>query len=121
MNKNTLTDGLFTAVDGMDAEAFASFLADDVVFRFANADPVQGKEATREVVAGFFAAIKALHHDIDRVWEQDDAVICEGMVTYTRHDSTTLEVPFVIVLILAGGLIGEYLIYVDASELFPAA
>ncbi len=121
MNRTALTEGLLKAVDDMDTDGFAGFLADDVSFRFGNADTVHGKAATREAVAGFFASVKSLHHELERVWDQEDAVICQGMVTYTRHDSTALKVPFVNVLILENDRIGEYLIYVDASQLYSAS
>lgn len=120
MNSTAFAESLLESVDGMDAGGFAGFLADDVTFRFGNAEEVRGKAATREVVAGFFASIKALHHELERVWSQDDAIICQGTVTYTRHDATTLQVPFVNVLILRNDLIAEYLIYVDASELYAS-
>lgn len=121
MNRTAMTKSLFAAVDGKDADAFVRFLADDVSFRFGNADPVHGKPATHEAVAGFFASIKGIRHELERVWNYEDAIICQGVVTYTRHDSTELKVPFVNVLGLRNELIGEYLVYVDASQLYSRA
>jgi len=43
------------------------------------------------------------------------------MVTYTRHDSSTLTVPFANILRFEGDLIDEYLIFLDVSELYKSA
>jgi hypothetical protein len=48
---------LFAAVDRRDAEAFVTFLTDDAVFRFGNAEGVAGRTAIREAVDGFFQSI----------------------------------------------------------------
>jgi len=112
---------LFESIDSQDAETFAAFLSDDVRFRFGNADLVKEKAAVREVVAGFFASINGLHHEIQDVWEQRDAVVCHGVVTYTRHDSSTLTVPFANVFKMNGDLIREYLIFADVSQLYDPA
>jgi TRAP-type uncharacterized transport system substrate-binding protein len=48
-------------------------------------------------------------------------VICHGTVTYTRHDASTLTVPFANIFRTRDDLIDEYLIYVDASALYLPA
>jgi len=108
---------LVKTIDDMDTDGFAAFLADDVVFRFGNAEPVVGKTAARDAVRGFFGSIRGLSHDVVRVWDEEDAVVCHGKVTYTLHDSSTLSVPFANILSVRGDLITEYLIFVDTSEL----
>ena len=112
------TTQLFQAIDNQDTEGFVSFLDTNVVFRFGNADPVNGKAATGEVVGGFFGSIKGIKHELVNLWEIDDAVICHGMVTYTRHDSSKLSVPFANIFGMKGKLIKEYQIFVDVSELY---
>jgi ketosteroid isomerase-like protein len=111
------TRRLFESIDDTDVDGFAAFLADDVSFTFGNAPSVKGKAAVRDVVGGFFGSIKGLRHDLERVWDEEDTVICHGKVTYTRHDSSTLSVPFANILGVRGDLITEYLIFVDTSEL----
>jgi ketosteroid isomerase-like protein len=112
---------LFQSIDTRDTSAFLTFLSDDVVFRFGNAEQVKGKENVGEAVRGFFESIQALEHDLHEIWEHPDAVICHGMVTYTRHDSTTLTVPFANVFGIDGDLVRDYLIFVDVSELYAPA
>jgi len=109
---------LFGAIDRMDATALASFLTEDSVFRFGNAEPVRGNNNVREYVAGFFSSIMALKHDVHGIWEKDDVVTVQGEVTYTRKDGRLVTVPFVDLFKMNGVLIHEFLIYIDASPLF---
>ncbi len=121
MAKGDWVRRLFRSIDDRDTEAFLAFLADDVLFRFGNAGPVNGKAAVRDVVRGFFDSIKGLNHHIAETWDEPDAAICHGTVTYTRHDSSTLSVPFANILRTRAGLIKEYFIYVDVSKLYRSA
>jgi ketosteroid isomerase-like protein len=112
---------LFAAIDRRDADAFVTFLTDDATFRFANADGVVGRAAIREAVGGFFASIASLDHTLDDVWTPPGAVIVHGSVTYTRHDGSRLSVPFANVFKLQGEKIRDYLIFLDASQLYVPA
>lgn len=109
--------GLFAAIDRKDADAFAGFLAEDAVFRYGNLPAVTGRGAIRDFVAGFFGSIRAVSHTVLESWQAGDAVICRGEVAYTRHDGSTLSVPFANILRLTGERVRDYLIYVDASAL----
>jgi ketosteroid isomerase-like protein len=120
MDRNHWTARLFQSIDKQDTEAFLGFLAGDVRFRFGNADPVNGRAPVGEAVSGFLGSIKALRHDLVGAWDNGDAVTCHGTVTYTRHDSTTLTVPFANVFGVRDGLIEEYLIFVDTSDLYTS-
>jgi len=109
---------LFRALDAFDADTLASFLTDDAVFVFGNAEPVRGKQAIHGVVAGFFTSINAIRHDLLETWTLLQVVICRGTVTYTRHNGSQLRVPFANIFKLQNGLIQDYLIYVDNSQLY---
>lgn len=109
---------LFDSIDNCKLGDFLSFLSDDVVFRFGNADPARGKESVAAVVGGFFDSIKGLRHDVIGTVAQDGAIACHGVVTYTRHDETTLTVPFANVFKFADDLVREYYIFIDVSELY---
>ena len=109
---------VFNAIDRMDANTFASFLTEDSVFRFGNAEPVRGRNNVKEAVAGFFSSIRSLKHDILGIWESGDVVTVKGEVSYTKKDGERVTVPFVDLLRLNGFLIQEYLIYIDASPLY---
>ena len=121
MGKAEWINGLFQSIDNSNTDAFLTFLSDDVTFRFGNAEPVKGKENVGNTVQGFFDSIKTLSHDLHEVWEHPDAVVCHGTVTYTRHDSTTLTVPFANVFGINGNLVRDYRIFVDVSQLYNPA
>jgi ketosteroid isomerase-like protein len=108
---------IFAAIDRKDAEGFVSFLTVDASFRFANAPVMRNRKAIREGVGLFFTGIKKLRHRISGIWEQDGMIICEGEVTYTRHDDSALTLPFVDILRLKGELVFDYRVYMDISPL----
>lgn len=109
---------LFAAIDARDADAFVSFLAADARFRFGNSPVVAGQAAIRDVVAGFFGAIRACSHRLKGAWQEEGSFVCEGEVTYTRLDGGQVVLPFVNVLELRGGKISGYRIYIDNGPLF---
>lgn len=118
MERQRLGEALFRSIDDQDMESFASILTEDVLFRYGNAPPVQGKSAVVDVVRGFFASIRALRHDIVEAWSLPGVLVCHGVVTYTRHDGSHLTVPFANIMKTDGEQIREYLIFVDASDLY---
>ena len=109
---------LFAAIDARDTERFLDFLTDEGYFRFGSTPPAQGKEAIRAAVGGFFSSIAGCRHSVARVIAEGDVLICEGEVTYTRHDSSEITLPFANVLDLDGELISSYKIYADAGPLY---
>jgi len=109
---------LFASIDARDTPRFLSFLTDDARFRFANQPPAIGQAAIGDAVGGFFAAIAGVRHSVRHVWTVPGHVLCDGDVCYTRHDGSTLAVPFCNVFAVRGERVSDYLIYVDASALF---
>jgi len=111
---------LFGAIDARDTKRFLRFLTPDAQFRFGNAPTISGHEAIDAAVSGFFAAIAACQHQLLRTWIGSTTVACEGAVTYTRHDGSTVTVPFANAFELRGDSIAAYRIYIDNSPLFSA-
>lgn len=118
MTDNAWTTEMFRGIDSKDTERFLAFLTEDAQFRFGNAPPTLGSQNIAALLTGFFASIKALRHDVLNTWAVPNHVLCQGTVTYTRHDGSTLSVPFVDVFAMHGTLVKDYLIYVDASQLY---
>lgn len=112
---------VFAVVDAGDAGAFVELLTPDARFRFGNASVVVGREAIHAATAGFFAAIAFSRHQLLATWNGSGTAVCEGEVTYTRHDGSRVSVPFVNVFELRGDKIAAYRIYIDNSTLFAAA
>ena len=109
---------LFASIDAMDTEGFLSFIQEDATFRFGSSPPVAGHAGIGAAVGGFFSSIAALEHKIDRFITDGDAVVCEGEVTYTRHDGGTITLPFANVFEVNNELISLYRIYMDTGPLF---
>ena len=112
------TGGLFAAIDANDASAFVGFLTDDAVFRFGSAPAVHGKTAIQAAVEGFFGTIAGCSHDVTRTLGSGSTLVCEGEVTYRRHDATEITLPFTDVFEYRGDLISHYKIYMDIAPLY---
>ena len=109
---------LFASIDAMDTESFLSFIREDGTFRFGSSPAVKGHVAIRAAVEDFFASFAALKHDLQRVVDDGNAVVCEGEVTYTRHDGSRITLPFANIFEVDDGLISLYRIYIDVGPLF---
>ena len=118
MNHPVWVTQLFQSIDQMDAGKFATFINNEAEFRFGNSPPVVGKEEIRKAVEGFFGTIRGVKHRLLATWTHPDTVICQGEVTYTRHDSSQLTLPFVNIFGIKDNLIKDYLIYVDINPLY---
>ena len=110
--------GLFGAIDAQDGAAFVGYLTDDAVFRFGSAPPVRGRAAVQAAVDGFFGTITGLSHTIHRTLRDADTLVCEGEVTYTRHDGSRITIPIANVFEYDGDLIAKYTIYIDIAPLY---
>ena len=112
--------GLFDAVDSKNAAEFAAFFTDDGRFVYANSPPVQGRAAIGEYVAGFFGMLQSIRHTLVGAWSVPGHVFLELTVTYVLPQGQSFTFPAFDLLKLDGGLIREYLIYVDASPMMAA-
>ena len=110
--------GLFDAIDANDATAFVGYLTDDAVFRFGSAAPVRGRASIHAAVDGFFDTIAGCSHKVQSTFGSGSTLICEGEVTYTRVDGSSITLPFTDVLEYDGDLIEHYKIYMDISPLY---
>lgn len=109
---------LFAAIDAHDTAAFLQFLAPDAQFRFGSSEQVQGHAAIGSAVDGFFASIAGCEHLLQRVWQTDDSLVCQGQVSYRRQDGSSITLPFANVFELAGDRISGYYIYADLGPLY---
>lgn len=98
-------------------QALSGFLADRLIFRIGNAEPIQGKNNVIAANKAFFESIGDMSHRIDGIWSSGENIICNGFVNYKRLDGGGYSAPFAIVLTIRNNLITEYLVYADISEL----
>ena len=116
---------LFRAIDEMDTATFAKAFTDDGCLRFGNAEPTVGRDQVEAALAGFYATIGGLSHDIQGVWsghwDGGEVRSVEALVTYTRKDGTrTIAIPVTTTIRLRGDRIADYRIFMDLSPLFTA-
>jgi limonene-1,2-epoxide hydrolase len=111
---------LFVYSDAMHTEGFLGLIAPDAEFRYGSAPPVRGRDGIRAAVDGFFASIAALSHEPQRMIADGNTVVCEGEVTYTRHDGSGITLPFCNVFETDDGLISVYRVYIDIAPLYAA-
>ena len=116
--QNHWTKDIFAAIDAMDTDKFASFIAEDGTLTFGNNPSVQGRENIHAVIDGFFKAIAGISHDVKNVFDVDGHVIMRGTSSYVRHDGSRLTTPFCNVFKMEGDKIKTYDIYIDLSQLF---
>jgi ketosteroid isomerase-like protein len=109
---------IFADIDSFDPDRFVAHLTANAVFRFANAEPVIGRDRTRDAVAAFFTTIDGLTHHIRNVWEQDDTVIAQIEVQYRRKDGTTVTVPNADILLFDGDLVRDWQINIDIAPVY---
>ena len=109
---------VYRAVDSKDIEGYVQFFTEDCSFRFANAEPVKGKDGIRQALGQFFPAIKGLRHDNVATWNPPGFEMVEANVTYTRHDDSTVTVPAVTIYRMQGNLAKDCRIFVDLAPLW---
>jgi ketosteroid isomerase-like protein len=109
---------IFADIDAFDPDKFVAHLTPDAKFRFANADPVTGREAVKEAVTGFFSSIDGLTHHILNVYESVETVIAQIDVEYRRKDGKSVTVPNADILVFDGDLVRDWQIYIDVTPVY---
>ena len=111
-------DKLFASIDAMDTESVRGGSADFFSFRFGSSPVVTGRDGIRASVNDFFSMFAGLKHDLHRVVADENGIVCEGEVAYTRHDGSKITLPFCNVFEADSGLISLYRIYIDIGPLY---
>jgi len=106
---------LIRAVDNSDDAPIASLTANDVHFRFGNADPTDSRSELLAAAQSLRSAIAGLRHTVVDLWEFDDTVIATMEVRYRRLDGGELNLPCCNVFRMHDGVVREYLIYMDVN------
>ena len=109
---------VFADIDAFDPDKFVAHLTPDATFRFANADPIPGRDAVREAVAGFLSTIDGLTHHLENVIESGDTMVAKINVEYRRKDGKTVTVPNADILEFDGDLVRDWQIYIDLAPFY---
>jgi ketosteroid isomerase-like protein len=110
---------LLDAIDDRDLDSMDACVADDVHFRFGNADPTDTKADFAATMHRFLRGIAAMRHEVIDIWEVHDgndiAVIATMDVHYKRLDGQRLTLPCCNVFRVRDGLIHDYRVYMDVN------
>jgi len=120
MNKqqtSQVIEKLYNAVDNKNLDFLDGILADDVNFRIGNYETVGGKPNVLAANEQFFTSITSMNHTIDKVWQFENDVLCNGVVDYIRLDGSECSAYFLTVLTFVNDKIVDYFVYVDISAL----
>jgi len=107
---------LIGAVDAADHAVIAALTSADVHFRFGNSEPTDTQGELLAAAGSFRGAIADLRHTIINLWEVDDDTVVATMdVYYRRFDGVELTLPCCNVFRVRGGVVDQYLIYMDVN------
>jgi SnoaL-like domain len=82
---------MLTAPQSLDT--YVSHFLPNARYRFGNNPLIQGSTHIQAAAERFRSRLRGVHHDIKAIWEQEDTVICQMEVTYTRLDGQSLQLP----------------------------
>ena len=79
----TWYEEFFAGVDAMDPATIDRWCTPDTIVRFANREPIVGRDAVREALTHLWSKIGGLRHEVVHVVEAGDRAIIEEIVHYT--------------------------------------
>lgn len=113
----------FSAVDAQKADDLRDYFTDDVVFRMANAEPLNGVDTLLDAFGQADLRFTSITHDVTGIWRGTwaggDVVSVEALVTYTSAEAEPVTLPVTSTLRLNGdGRIADYRIFIEPSPAF---
>jgi limonene-1,2-epoxide hydrolase len=109
---------MFAAFDINDISTMATLITPDVRLQLMNNKAVEGQHAFAAAVDAFHDSIASVHHEILHLWMDQETVIAELRVHYTRHDGHKVTLPCCNVFQFRGTCIADYRSYMDISPLY---
>lgn len=105
----------YAAMDGLEFDKVADFLAEGVHNHYATGVEVVGRDAVLERGRKNLGALERIRHAVQNVWEEGDELIFELAVTYWRRDGKVIERPGMGIFVMEDGQIREQRLFVDAN------
>jgi limonene-1,2-epoxide hydrolase len=121
MNVDEFVRDYWLSIDALDMDRFLSFFAPSCTMGFASYPLVHGLEGVRAMIGPVFAGVAGMRHQRLGLWVHDDATVARGEVTYTRHDRSTVTIPFMTYFQFAEGRIRSTHVYIDVAPLHAAS
>jgi limonene-1,2-epoxide hydrolase len=103
-----------------DPEELAGYFADDAVYHNIPMDPVQGREAIKEFIAGFLAAFDGIDFNVHRQVSDGAAVMNERTDVMRRKDGGHIALPVMGVFEVHGDRIAAWRDYFDMATIANA-
>jgi ketosteroid isomerase-like protein len=98
-------------------DEFMQFFSKDLYYKVGANEPLHGPEACRDWLANVYKKLKFTGHDVRGFWEIGNTVIIEMDANYTViEDGSPVQVPCCDVYRFENGLIKEWRVYPDASN-----
>jgi ketosteroid isomerase-like protein len=118
MNTDEFVRDYWQSIDALDMDRFLAFFAPDCTMGFGSYPLVHGLSGVRGMIAPVFAGVAGMRHQRLGLWSHEDATVARGEVTYTRHDRSTVTIPFMTHFEFAEGRIRSTHVYIDIAPLY---
>jgi hypothetical protein len=97
----------FAAIDCLDADAVASFFANNAVVRLPGLPPLTGKSAIRRAFVQFSLAVEEMRHQVVLSWTRPRVTVFEADLTVTLVGGAAIALPVTYVLRWVDGVIED--------------
>lgn len=107
------------AMDALDIDRLADFLAEDCVMQMNNDPPVEGKATIVAGLTGYWQSFASIEHDLLNIYGDDRRFALEALNHYRRHDGKPVTLRAVAFTDRgANGLASSIRLYTDMQPLF---
>jgi ketosteroid isomerase-like protein len=118
MSKIDLVNQAFQLVEDNNVDEYIKGFTDDAIYKIGNLDPVIGPEAIKAFAAPIVENFSKVSHDVKNMWETDDTVFAEMVLTYDRKDGKSFDIPCIDIIEFEGDKVKKLQSYIDVSPLF---
>lgn len=107
------------AMDKLDIDACAAYLAEDCELQFGNNSIVRNKNNVVEALKAFWATIGGDEHNLQNIFGNDNNFVLEALNTFKLKDGRTVTVPAVAITEKnSEGLVTSVRLFMDVAPLF---
>lgn len=99
----------------VDLDAILAFLTDDAVYHNIPLDPVTGRDAISQTIAGFTAGVDTIEFDILQIAATGNVVLTERVDRFVTPDHT-IELPVMGTFEVVDGRIAAWRDYFDLNQ-----
>jgi ketosteroid isomerase-like protein len=107
------------AMDKLDINTYATYLAEDCEMQFANNAIVKGKKNVVEALKAFWETIDGDEHTLYNILGTDECFMLEAHNTFKRKNGTTVTIPAVAITERnSEGLVTSVRLFMDVAPIF---